>query len=274
MKSNPQQKIFVRILRSAMRVNGTVLLIVFTAYWWNPQKIYYPRKPIPNPNPKIDPDSQQLFSKNARVTVVAAHPDDPEFYISGTLLKLYEAKAKIKLIVVTDGDKGYYPPFTTNVDENRRVRRLEQIEAAKAYGAEVVFLGGPDGRYSPDEPNLKDKLRSALINSRPDYIFAFESTYLPLVQHRDHANTGKATLELAGSTNARWLLLYATTADNYYVDTSGLWEKRERLLAIHKSQFYGEKLEQIKLMVQSRAFEDGEVIGTEMAEGFRAVKLH
>ncbi len=262
-----------RALKSAGRMLLMFLLFVGGAYWWNPQKLHYPRKRAPANFPKIDPESANLFAKNSKVTVVVGHPDDAEFFISGTLLKLHGAGAKITLIVVTDGDKSFYPPFTTNVEENRRIRRQEQSEASSAYGAKVVFLGGPDGRYDPDEPTLRAKLKSALDKSEPDYIVAFDSEYLPTVQHRDHENSGRAATELAPNTSAKWLLLFATNAKNFYVETTKNWEERSRLIAIHKSQFFGEKLDLIRGTLYEKAMNDGEEGGFELAEGFRAIKL-
>lgn len=248
-------------------------LIVGGAYWWNPQKLHYPVKKAPENFPKVDPDSVKLFAKDTRVTVVVGHPDDAEFFISGALLKLNEIGAKITLIVVTDGDKSFYPPFTTNVLENRRVRRQEQTDASAAYGAKVVFLGGPDGRYDPDEPKLRSKLKAAIDETDPEYLITFDPEYLPQVQHRDHENSGRATLELATQTSAKWILLFATNAKNYYVDTSKYWPERSRIVAIHKSQFYGEKLDWVRGTLFEREMNDGEAAGFELAEGFRAIKL-
>lgn len=266
-----------RLLQSVKRIFILFVLIVGVcgggAYCWNPQRIHYPTRKKPADFPRVDPDSSRLFSPGTRVTVVAGHPDDTEYFISGFLLKLNQAGAKIHLIVVTDGDKSYYPPFTTNVDENRRVRRQEQIEASSHYGADVEFLGGPDGRYDPDEPVLRGKLEKALVDSKPDYVVAFDSEYLPTVQHRDHENSGRAATELAPKTGAKWLLLYATTAKNFFVDTSKFWTERSDLVAIHKSQFYGDKLELIRATLMQTEIDTGEEANLEMAEGFRAVKL-
>lgn len=251
-----------------------VLIVVgLPVYFWNPQKIHYLAKRHPVNYPKIDPDSAKLFSNGSRVTVVVGHPDDAEFFISGALLKLHDAGAKITVLVVTDGDKSYYPSFMTNIGENRRVRHQEQIDASANYGAQVVFLGGPDGRYNPDEPVLRGKLKSALDDTKPDYILAFDPEYLPLVQHRDHENSGRAAVELASGTTAKWILLYATTAKNYFVDTSKYWDGRARLIAIHKSQFSGSKLELVRGTLFERELSDGEEGGFELAEGFRAIKL-
>jgi LmbE family N-acetylglucosaminyl deacetylase len=258
-----------RLFRSITRILFLLVTILSLAYWWNPQKIHYPQRQLIN-SPRVDPDLATLISPQTRITVVVGHPDDAEFFISGTLLKL---KGQITLIVVTDGDKSYYPPFTTNVHENRRVRRLEQTTASASYHAKVIFLGGPDGRYDPDEPAIRDRLKQAMNASKPDYIIAFESEYVPTIQHRDHENSGKATLELASQTSAKWALLFATNSPNFYFDTTGTWTKREELLAVHASQFYGEKLERVKGFVMSKAENEGEIIGTETAEAFRAIKL-
>lgn len=266
----PTAKVRIRrVLKSLFRIVFLFVVIVGGIYFWNPQRIHYPAKIAAN-QPQIDPDSSLLKSTDTNITIVVGHPDDAEFFISGTLLKLHGKKT---LIVVTDGDKSYYPPFTTNVQENRTIRRAEQIAASKAYNAKVIFLGGPDGRYDPDEPKLREKLKTEIISSKPDYLISFDPEYIPAIQHRDHENSGRATAELAKESGAKWLLLFATTSPNFYFDTTGTWQKREELLAIHKSQFYGEKLERIKGFVRSKAMEDGEKIGVETAESFRAIKL-
>lgn len=272
-KEPPMGPRWKRVLKSMGRMFLMFVLIIGAAYWWNPQKVHYPSRKAPENNPKIDPESSRLFSKGTRVAVVVGHPDDAEFFISGTLLKLHDAGAVITLIVVTDGDKSYYPPFTTNVDENRKVRHQEQTDASSHYGANVVFLGGPDGRYDPDEPVLRSKLKSALDEVKPDYIIAFDPEYLPRIQHRDHENSGRAALELAPGTSAKWILLFASMARNTFVDTSKYWDQRSDLIAIHKSQFAGEKLMLIRGTLLDKEMKEGEEAGFELAEGFRAVRL-
>ena len=272
----PNQPRWKRVLKSVGRIFQLLFLILFFcgggAYCWNPQKIHlFKKKPMGAQ--KVDPDSATLFSKGHRVTIVVGHPDDAEFFISGALCKLDEAGAKLTLIVVTDGDKSFYPPFTTNVEENRKVRHAEQIEASSGYHANVVFLGGPDGRYDPDEPNLRAKLKAEIDKTKPETLIAFEPEYLPTVQHRDHENSGRATLELAKNTSASWILLFASTANNFYTDTSKYWDKRAELVAVHKSQVSGEKLEWVRGTLLDREMNDGVQGGCELAEGFRAVKL-
>lgn len=259
-----------RFFRSLLRIFTAVIIIVVGVYWWNPQRVHF-GNPDQAPVVKHGLTEAAFIKKDAKVTVVVGHPDDAEFFVSGTLLKLYEAGAKITLILLTDGDKGYYPFFLTNAGENRRVRRQEQSKASSAYGANVVFLGGPDGRYDPDEPTLKAKLKQAILDSQPEFLVSFDPDYLPRVQHRDHENSGRATLSLFPETGAKYLLLFASTSPNFVVDTSKFWPKREELLAVHASQFYGEKLEMIKNMVLSRTVDAAEGYDFEFGEAYRVV---
>lgn len=250
------------------------MIIVFSLgllYTWQPQKIDLFSK-TPPPQDRVTPEQVGLFNPGRRVAVVVAHPDDPEFYISGTLLKLKASGAKMLIVLTTDGGKAYYPPFTTNVEENRKVRRQEQLDAAKAYDAEVTFLDGPDGRYNPDGA-AQEKLREALREFDPEIVLTFDGSYPPKVQHRDHRNSGIAAEAVVAGTSTEWILQFGTRAPNLYVDTTGLWERRSELLAIHKSQFFGDRLPMIQRMVEGRAFETGEAAGFEMAEAFRATKL-
>ena len=272
-KEPPTGPRWKRVLKSVGRMLVMFLAFVGGAYWWNPQKLHYPRKKAPVNFPKIDTDIIGGLGDGNRLTVVVGHPDDAEYYISGTLLRANMNKVKITLIVVTDGDKSFYPPFTTNVEENRHVRHQEQLAASAGYNANVVFLGGPDGRYNPDEPELRTKLKTAIEQSNPDVLLAFESEYLPTVQHRDHENSGRAALELAPNTSAKWILLFASTAKNYYCETSKFWEARSQLVAKHASQFSGEKLELVRGTLLDKEMSDGEEAGFELAEGFRAIKL-
>ncbi len=240
-------------------------------YAWNPQKIdLFPK--TPPPSERVTPEGVGLFAPGRRVAVVVAHPDDPEFFISGTLLKLKASGAKMLIVLTTDGGKAYYPPFTTNVEENRKVRRQEQLDAAKAYDADVTFLDGPDGRYLPDDA-AKAKLREALREFDPEIVITFDGDYPPQIQHRDHRNSGIAAEAVVGGTSTKWLLRFGTRAPNLYVDTSGLWERRSELLAIHKSQFFGDGLKLIRGWVEETAWKNGERAGTEMAEAFRATEL-
>jgi LmbE family N-acetylglucosaminyl deacetylase len=71
----------------------------------------------------------------------------------------------------------------------------------------------------------------------------------------------------------QWLMLFSTSAPNYVVDITDRWERKKELLAIHASQFSGERLEGVTNLVASRAEEDGDRIGVTHGEGFRCIPI-
>jgi LmbE family N-acetylglucosaminyl deacetylase len=70
-----------------------------------------------------------------KVLVFAAHPDDPEFAMGGTLLHLAK-KCFVTICVLTDGGAGTYG--------TPGVRKQEQQAAADFVGAKLRWLGKPD----------------------------------------------------------------------------------------------------------------------------------
>lgn len=253
-------------------VYGT-LIGAFWGFWvWQPWEIDIIERPAPRPNPKIAPEPDRLFSKGTKVLIVTAHPDDSEFYVGGTLAKLRDAGAEIWQVIVTDGDKSYYGPFT-DAASNRKVRREESLEAARSWGGKnLAILGYPDGRLKNGE-RLVERLRVEIEKFQPEYVMAFDFDFPPRMSHKDHRIAGQVMAEaVEKAPSVRWLMRFSTAQPNYVVDISDYWPEKEKMLMIHKSQF-GEKKDRIVGMVQNRAVEDGEIIGTTYGEGFRVIQL-
>src|SRR6266702_4597345 len=81
----------------------------WTAYRYQPLRLCLrPGRPA-EAGPRLTAEDVGLFRPDTRVLIVTAHPDDTEFYLGGTLLRLAEAGARLHLVVATDGEKGYYP---------------------------------------------------------------------------------------------------------------------------------------------------------------------
>ncbi len=255
-------------------VYGTLLTAVWGFWLWQPWEVdlFVRAQPIPNPN--VDPDTSALFAKGMRVLVVTAHPDDSEFYIGGTLAKLRDSGAEIWQVIITDGDKAYYGPFT-DVKKNRQERHEEALAAARSWGGKnLVILGYPDGRLH-SSPRLVERLRMEIDKFRPEYVLAFDHNCPPRFSHRDHRRAGLVVAEaLDKPSSARWLLRFSTMYPNYVSDISDYWPEKESMLKIHKSQFYGQRLEGVTNMVEDGAIRDGERIGTTYGEGFRATPLN
>ena len=262
-----------RLIRFRLWFYGIFFGLIYGFLWIQPYEIdVFPRKP-PVPNPRVDPDSKRLFAKGTKVLVVTAHPDDSEFFIGGLLTKLDRSGAELHQVICTDGDKGYYL-FFTDAAKNRVVRRREATAAAAAWHAKSLqFLGYPDRFLHPNEDVIA-KISEEIERVKPDYILAFDGQYPPRASHQDHRRSGDATKIAAERTHvAKWLLMFQTIAPNYVVDITDLWEDQKRLLTIHQSQFYGGHLEGVENMISYSAEKDGALIGVDMGEGLRCIKL-
>lgn len=238
---------------------------------WAPWRYDLIPRTLPPPE-RVDPNTAKLFAPGAKVLLITAHPDDAEFYLGGTLSKLADAGAEIRLVLITDGDKAYYP--FQDVARNRRVRQAEQREAAAVWRArEVTFLGFADGRFSVDEPVLRAAQRE-IERFQPDYLFGFDADFPPRLSHRDHRNAGVvARIAAARSGKRLWLIRFSTIAPNYFVDTTALWQRKMALVAIHRSQFSGEKLVRIEQLIRKTDEKAGRKGGYSLAEGLRCERL-
>lgn len=262
-----------RLLRGAGRLLFAGMMAFAAFYWWQPWEFdLTPRKPS-SPLPQVDLDAAALFTPGARVAVVVAHPDDPEFYAGGTLTQLGRAGAEILLVVATDGDKAYYP-FGDHT-ALAKLRRSEQDAAAAEWGAkETVYLGFMDGRLRADEAVIR-AIEREVRRFEPEYVLFFDAKYPPRLSHADHRRAGEAAEAALDRVRFRgWRLRFSTLGPNYFRDITRDWPAKRDLLRLHDSQFGGSKFARIEGMVRDRAADGGKQIGVAYAESFRASRSH
>ena len=251
-------------------IYGGFITLTVGGYFYQPVRIDFLAKPPPNPNPAVDPDSKGLFSKNATVMVVTAHPDDAEYYLGAFLPKLDKAGAHIDLLVCTDGDKGFYP--WENVAANRVLRRSEQLAAARVWhAANVYFLGFPDGRLHPN-PDVVEAIGGWIDRWKPGWLITYDAEYPPKVSHGDHRSAGQAAALAAKTHPVPWLMMFATHAPNDTVDVSDFIDEQKKLLALHASQFSGKKLDDVANSVAADAMDQGQRIAVDYGVDFRCAR--
>lgn len=239
-------------------------------YLWQPNRIDIVQKRPATPLPRIELSETGLLSKTSRVLLITAHPDDEAFYLGGTLYALKEAGAKVKIVALTNGDKGYY--LFNDWKATAKKRQEELRESCRRVGAEVEFLNFNDGRLSVDDETI-ERTMVEIQAYRPTHILLFDPEYPPRISHGDHRAAGElAAQAIEKAAFKGWTMHYSTFGENTACDVSAYWAQAEDLLAVHKSQFFGEKLERIRNMVSNKAMEAGERFGTTYAEPLRAVR--
>jgi len=226
----------------------------------------------------------------ARLLVIAAHPDDIEFVVAGTVAKWVRAGAQARYVLVTSGDAGTHKSGITRQDLARQ-REGEQRAAARVVGVdEVVFLGYPDGMVQPTLDLRRDLVRE-IRRFRPDTAICFDPTKLysggSFINHPDHRAVGQAAIDAISPTAAmplafpemceeglephrvRRIMLASASAPDTWIDISETIGAKIEALRQHASQL-GEPRDYDRLL-RNWAAEAGAPVGLPCAEAFMRI---
>lgn len=124
-----------------------------------------------------------------RALAVAAHPDDIEFVMAGTLLLLRDAGYEIHYLNIADGCCG---STVTNRAETARIRRLEAIEACRVAGAVFHESLTRDLEIFYDKPTLA-RLAAIVRQVAPQIVL----THAPADYMEDHVNACRLAVTAA-----------------------------------------------------------------------------
>jgi LmbE family N-acetylglucosaminyl deacetylase len=227
-----------------------------------------------------------------RVLVVAAHPDDIEFGAAGIVARWVGEGAKVRYLLLTNGDKGSDDPNTDTAALGRRRENEQRAAAAEIGVAGVDFLREPDGQVEPSL-RLRERVTFAIRSFQPEAVMTHDPTVVFVnnewVNHPDHRAVGQVTVDAVFPT-ARdplnfhehldqglqpWkvaeLFLWSTNEANQIVDIGETIERKIAALACHESQF--RDFNETARWLRRRAEELGERTGYRAAEGFRRVML-
>jgi N-acetylglucosamine malate deacetylase 1 len=181
------------------------------------------------------------------ILAVGAHPDDIDTCCGGTLIRYAQAGARVVIAVMTDGrasPRGN--PVTTAA-----LRREEAQAAATLIGAELIWMGFPDGQMM-DSLEARLQLCEVMMRVAPDLII----TESPEDYHSDHIVTSQ--MVTAVSQMASWspppqapgnplgkavpvAFMTSTKGIGFlpedYVDVSAVWQTKFRMVQCHLSQY-------------------------------------
>jgi LmbE family N-acetylglucosaminyl deacetylase len=225
---------------------------------------------------------------------IAAHPDDLDFIAGGTMAKFAAAGAQVYYLILTDGSKGTSDPNLSS-EELVTIRQKEQRSAVAAVGgADVEFLGYPDGMLEITM-DLKRDIVKAIRTVKPDVVITMDPSMLysaaaGTINHPDHRAAGQAALDAVFPLARDHLsfpelfaaglqphitptVLLANFDDrNFFMDISEHMDAKMAALAAHASQFDDMDLVQERLK-QMAAF-TGAKTGSQYAESFIRIDIN
>jgi LmbE family N-acetylglucosaminyl deacetylase len=191
------------------------------------------------------------------ILVVLAHPDDPEFFLGGSISRWIAAGHHVRYVLLTKGDKGSKDPDLSAHDV-AQIRIEEQHAAAKFLGVDSIdFLDYEDGYLVPDLEMRKHIVRfirmyqpNILVTCDPSNLFPNQQ----YINHPDHRNAGQVVIDAvfpaAGNrfffpellsegyqpheVEEVWMSL--TTLPDVSLDVTEFWDHKIMALKMHASQ--------------------------------------
>lgn len=172
-----------------------------------------------------------LATKNKVILSVSAHPDDIDYWASGTMARLHRNGNTIIMVLGTSGEKG------ANVPNLDKIREKEQEKAGKIVGYDrIIFLRYPD-RGLKANSDFKNDLRKIFKRYKPDILFAFDIEEESMIYHHsDHEAAGIAALAVAPEFQSiSQIYQFHTKAPNVIVDVTEVADIKARALGTHSS---------------------------------------
>jgi len=132
-----------------------------------------------------------------RILVILAHPDDPEFFCGGTIVKWTNKGHHVDYLLMTKGEKGINPHFD-NQKDIVRIRIEEQRCAADRLNVgRIHYLDYFDGMLTPGL-EVRKKVIARIRKNKPDIIVTCDPTTYFMhgryINHPDHRAAGKIVL--------------------------------------------------------------------------------
>jgi LmbE family N-acetylglucosaminyl deacetylase len=227
-----------------------------------------------------------------RILVVAAHPDDIDFGVSGSVATWTSQGIEVAYCVITDGDAGGSDPSVSRADM-ARLRREEQTAAAACVGVDdLSFLGHPDGRLTSSLEVRRDISR-VIRRVRPQRVVSPspERNYTRIfASHPDHLAAGEAALAAVYPDSRNpfahpelldeglephtveevWMMAFPTP--DTWVDVTEQFDRKVAALRCHRSQVGGwENLEEAMREWGSAIARQGKLDEGRLAEAFRVI---
>lgn len=225
-----------------------------------------------------------------KILVILAHPDDPEFFLGGSIARWTSFGHQVEYCLFTRGDKGVNGRIT-DPEDLAKLRVVEQNEAAEVLGVKKVqFLDYEDGYLTPDLGTRCEVVR-VIRTIKPDIVISCDPTNYfyraNKVNHPDHRSAGQivvdAVFPAAGNPlffpelltaglkahNVKELWLSLPIAADISLDVTEQWQKKFEALQCHHSQIAN--VEDLRKNLWSRRTAESSDENPQFLEHFRRI---
>ena len=233
-----------------------------------------------------------MSEKFATILCIAAHPDDLEFTVAGSVARWTREGRRVVFCLATTGGSGTneYTPLSDGLIPTREG---ELKEAARLLGvADVVLLGYQDGVLEPSLSLRRDFTR-VIRRVRPDVIVCGDPTVRwygnEYLNHPDHRAASSAALDAvfpSSETRAifpellteglephkvKEVLISGAVPPDTWIDIGDTLDVKCAALKAHVSQVG--KGEWVEPLLREWAVRDGKAAGVTHAEAYRRMIL-
>lgn len=182
-----------------------------------------------------------LTNRDQRLLVLVPHPDDETLAAGGYLYMCCQARASIRIILVSDGNR-----------RGKRDQRYREFAAATRKlgiaNSDLRFWGYPDGQLSQYQDKIGQDLEQEIYIYHPDMIIYPH----PSDRHQDHAILGQiAEQVLAGSDDLN-TTAYAYLVHFKYFPEPAILSRQHYLMPPRAVAGDNEEWEKIDLSAEAR----------------------
>lgn len=225
------------------------------------------------------------------ILIILAHPDDPEFFLGGTIARWVKAGHRVRYALFTKGDKGAQHANQTS-EELVALRIKEQQDAAKSLGAESVsFMDYEDGYIIPDLEMRKEVVR-LIRKFKPDILVSCDPlNYFPFehyINHPDHRYAGQVVIDAVFPAAGNHLFFPELLSEGYppheveevwlslthqpdiTLNVTEYWQERIEALKNHRSQIGDPQVFAQYMLDRVRGNQQGDLV---YEEKFRRIKF-
>lgn len=189
----------------------------------------------------------------SKILIVTAHPDDLEYYVGGFLIKSFQQRHEIFVVIATDGSLS---PQESDIKQIIKKRREETLSALRSYVTKIFFLNIKDGslQYGISN-NVIKKLNQIFTNEvHPDFV---------LTHHKEdyHTDHREIALLVEKIISFKAPLIYMDTFScsynkpDFVLDITNEFDEKQKIILKHESQMHLSLDKRIKIINNFRGLQ-------------------